>query len=307
MAGWTEEMLLALAPTPWQPLSTRKKQRDPLPARWRIGVLAAVALAHVLAVLGLMALLDKREREQQDAILVDFIEEPPPVVEVPNETITIHRPTPKPAPRPPTKRERPAPRPSRVPPTATFEVPMQAIEAPPAKGKLQLYNPDGSLRVPADMLEKLDEKFGDKRVFSYQVPHIDDAKKYFDRNPALVYEETRFAKYYTPDADLLTALLTKAVQATTKEIKVKVPGSPGSYMVCTVSLLAFGGGCGVLTNGADWNGPQDDPNTLSPEEDKQCQAWWEKIVGAKTQDAWRATKQLYEKSCRKPLARAPSG
>ena len=78
-------------------------------------------------------------------------------------------------------------------------------------------------------------------------------------------------------------------------------------MVCTVSILALGGGCGVLTNGADWNGPQDDPNTLSPKEDKQCQAWWEKIVDAKTQDAWRDTKKLYEKECRKPLARAPSG
>jgi hypothetical protein len=78
-------------------------------------------------------------------------------------------------------------------------------------------------------------------------------------------------------------------------------------MVCTIQVLALGGGCRVITNGADWNGPQDDPNTLSPEEDRQCAAWWQKITQARTQDAWRATKKLYEAACRKPLARAPGG
>jgi hypothetical protein len=78
-------------------------------------------------------------------------------------------------------------------------------------------------------------------------------------------------------------------------------------VVCTVSILALGGGCGVVTPGADWNGPQDDPATLNPEEARQCAAWWEQIVGAKTQEAWRATRQLYERECRKPLLRPPSG
>ena len=179
--------------------------------------------------MGLLALLDKREREREDAIVVDFIDLPPPApIEVPNETITIHRPKPAPV-----KREHVEPKPRttpRVPPTSIVDVPMQAVEAPPPNKKLQLYNPDGSLHVPDDMLEKLDEKFGDKRQFSFQIPHIDDAKKYFDRNPALVYEETRFAKYYTPEGDALTLLLKKAVEATTKEIRVKVPGTSGSYM-----------------------------------------------------------------------------
>lgn len=182
---------------------------------------------------------------------------------------------------------------------------MQAVDTPARL--LQLYNPDGSLRVPDDMLDKLDRQFGDKRVFSYQIPHMDDAKKYFERNPALVFERTRFDQYWTPDADALTALLTKMVEATTKEIKVKVPGSSSSYMVCKVSILALGGGCGILTDGADWNGPQDDPNTLNPEEDRQCAAWWRQIVGAKTQEAWRATRKLYERECRKPRERRAAG
>jgi hypothetical protein len=305
MAGWNEEMLLALAPTPWQPLSARKTKPDPLPTRWRLGVLALVALLHVLALIGLLALLKQRERAPDDAILVDFIDVAPSLpTPAPNETITIHMP--KPVPKAP--RREPAKPAVRLPPIATVEVPMQALDLPSAPPKhLQLYNPDGSLRLPEDMLDKLDQKFGDKRVFSWQIPHMDDAKKYFARNPALPYEPTRFDKYYTPDTDALTALLTKAVQATTKQIKVKVPGTSGSYMVCTISILALGGGCGVLTNGADWNGPQDDPNTLNPQEDRQCQAWWQKIVDAKTQDAWRATRDLYDHECLKPKLRPAAG
>ena len=303
MSGWNEEMLLGLAPSaPWQPLSAREKPRDPLPAGVRGLVLGVVALAHVFAVLGLMALMERRQRVVEDAILVDFIEAPPVTVvdlpPLPNETITIRAPTPR--------------APNRAPVDATpspRHLPSQVVDAPPrpVERPLQLFNPDGSLRLPEDMLDKLDEQFGDKRKFSWQIPHMDDAKKYFDRNPALVYEGTRFDKYWTPDGDALTVLLTKMVQATTKQVKMKVPGTSGSYMVCTISILAMGGGCGVLTNGADWNGPQDDPNTLNPEEDRQCAAWWDKITKARTQEAWRATKKLYEAACRKPLLRPQQG
>jgi hypothetical protein len=186
---------------------------------------------------------------------------------------------------------------------------MQAVEPPPERQptppQLKLYNPDGSLHLPADLMDNMDRQFGDKRQFSYQVPHLDDARKYFARNPALVYEKTRFDQYWTPDDNALGSILRKAVEATTREVKVKVPGTNGTYVVCKVSILALGGGCGVLTNGADWNGPQDDPATLNPEEARQCAAWWEQIVGAKTQDAWRRTKQMYERECRKPILRVP--
>jgi hypothetical protein len=298
MPGWTEELLAGLSTAPWQPRSLRPPVRDSLPRRLRIGLLAAIVLSHLLGALLLLALVDRnRAPPVQDAILVDFVDAvPSPPPPLPNETITIRMPTP-----PATPRQAPAPR-----PRVRSEVPMRAVEAPPPL-QLQLYNPDGSLRVPADMLEQLDRKFGDKRQFSYQIPHMDDAKKFFDRPPALVYEETRFDKYWKPDQDALTEILSKAVEATTREVKIKVPGTDASYVVCKVSILALGGGCGMLTNGADWNGPQDDPATLNPEEARQCAAWWEQIVGAKTQDAWRRTRQLYERECRKPLLRAPSG
>ena len=133
---------------------------------------------------------------------------------------------------------------------------------------------------------------------------MEDAKKYFERDPVLVYQSTRFDQYWKPDQDMLTELLTKLVEATTREIRIPVPGHPGSTMICKVSLLALGGGCGVLTNGADYVGPLDDPHTLSPEEDRQCAAWWDQIIGAKTQDLWRKTRSLYQAYCRKPLTRA---
>jgi hypothetical protein len=298
MPGWDEELLAGLSTAPWQPRSLRPPVRDSLPRRLRIGLLAAIVLSHLLGALLLLALVERnRAPPVEDAILVDFVDAvPAPPPPVPNETLTIRMPMP-----PATPRQAPAPR-----PRVRSEVPMRAVEAPPPL-QLQLYNPDGSLRVPADMLEQLDRKFGDKRQFSYQIPHMDDAKKFFDRPPALVYEETRFDKYWKPDQDALTEILSKAVEATTREVKIKVPGTDASYVVCKVSILALGGGCGMLTNGADWNGPQDDPATLNPEEARQCAAWWEQIVGAKTQDAWRRTRQLYERECRKPLLRAPSG
>ncbi len=199
-------------------------------------------------------------------------------------------------------------KPVRKRPRIQSNTPLQALPSPPAeKSKLELYNADGRLRVPADMLDQIDRKYGDKRVFSYQVPRLDDAKKEFYRNPAIIYEKTRFDEYWKPDQDLLTGLLSEMVEKTTKQIKIPVPGRPDSKMVCTISLLALGGGCGVLTNGSDYVGPVDDPDTLSPEEDKQCKAWWDQIVGASTQDAWRKTRKLYEEQCRKPLERVPAG
>lgn len=307
MGGWSEDLLAGLATTPWQPQSMRPPVREQMPFRLRLGLLLAVVALHVLLTIAFLRLLEPEPEPAVELVtLIDFIQEPPPVPEpapVPNETITIRMPPPRTQPRVVERAPRPAP--PRPAPRREIDLPMQVVDGPPRE--LQLYNPDGSVRVPADMLDRLDEQFGDKRVFSYQIPNMDDAKKYFERNPALVYESTRFEQYWTPDADALTAMLTKFAEATTREIKVKVPGTNGSYMVCKVSILALGGGCGVLTNGADWNGPQDDPNTLNEEEERQCAAWWQQIIDARTQDAWRATRKLYERECRKPRQRAGLG
>jgi hypothetical protein len=180
---------------------------------------------------------------------------------------------------------------------------MQAI-APRSDQPLPLYNPDGSLRVPADMLDKLDREFGDKREFSYQIPHLDDAKKLFYRPAALVYEETRFDQYWKPNETLLDEVLRRANEATTKEVRIKIPGNSSHRIVCTVSILAMTGSCGVQLNGKEIDFG-DDPDTLTADEAAACDAWWDKIVGARTQDEWRQTRRLYEAQCRKPLLVEP--
>ncbi|OGT54803.1 MAG: hypothetical protein A3E01_19020 [Gammaproteobacteria bacterium RIFCSPHIGHO2_12_FULL_63_22] len=297
----TTDDLADIGPDPdWRPKSLRTPAPPWLPRPVRASILAAVLVVHGLVLAWWLPRLatPRHPIEDQTAIRVEFIRDPPPVV-IPVEAEV----------RTTEKVELPkSARPVRKRPRIQSDMPLQALPSPPTEdSKLELYGADGRLKVPDDMLEQIDRKYGDKRVFSYQVPRLDDAKKAFYRNPAITYEKTRFDEYWKPDQDLLTGLLSEMVEKTTKQIKIPVPGRPDSKMVCTISLLALGGGCGVLTNGSDYVGPLDDPDTLSPEEDRQCKAWWDQIVGARTQDAWRKTRKLYEELCRKPLERVPAG
>ena len=280
------------------PLSLHARRPAQWPGRaWRIALLAAIVFAHGLAMLWFSELTRPRtESAQDEALVVNFIEDslplPPPPVSEPEPDASQYRPA-------ATPRKRPRVR---------SQVPTQVQSPPPSAAPLELYGADGRLKVPDDLLEQIDRKFGDKRVFSYQIPRMDDARKLMERPPPVIYESTRFAGYWKPDQDILTDLLETMVEKTTGEIRIPVPGTSGtSTMICRVSLMAFGGGCGVLTMGADYVGPLDDPDTLSPEEDRQCRAWWEQIVGANTQDVWRKTRDLYDAECRKPLERAPTG
>ncbi len=263
---------------------------------WRMLVLAGVIALHGFVLIWLSRNAVSTLHEDDAAMRVEFIDAP-----------IVIRPL-------PTRPELPTPKPrhqSRVAPLRLVAAQaLQMVEPAaqsPATVHESLYGPDGRLRLPADLMAQIDRKFGDDRTFSYQIPHLDDAQKLFYRPKALSYEPTRFAQYWKPDQDLLTELLTKAVEATTKEVRIPVPGNPRDTLVCQVSILAMGGGCGIEVNGSDYTGPKDDPNTLSPEEDRQCQAWWEKIVNTKTQDEWRATRKIYEQECRKQLERKPSG
>jgi hypothetical protein len=183
---------------------------------------------------------------------------------------------------------------------------MQAVELPrgaSTSAPLQIYRADGSLDLPDEVVSQMGSA-DTGRDFGYQMPGVEDAGKFMERRPALVYEATRFDKDWRPTKDLLTEVLERAVEASTGTVEIPIPGSPGSKLVCTVSVLAFGGGCGIRNNNDGYVVELNDPNTLNPEEDKQCQAWWDKIVNAETQAAWRATRDLYEYHCRKPLEKS---
>lgn len=311
MGDSSEQLVALLATEPWRPKSLLHPRRPELGLRLRVGVLVLIVTLHCLGAWWLLGLLHSRQAPMETVLVLDF-----------GELVTPVPPAPQPRPRaqaePPGKETtQPSPprRVSRRQPRQAVDspLPVQPAQVAPVEAAspvaadptpdLRLYAQDGRLRVPDDMLDQIDRQVGDKRVFSYQIPGLDDARKYFERNPALVYEKTRFDQYWTPDANMLNALLTKLVEKTTKEVRIPMPGRSGSSLVCRVSILALGGGCGVLTPGADYVGPLDDPDTLNPEEARQCAAWWEQIIGARTQAVWRKTRDLYEQQCRKPLAK----
>jgi len=171
---------------------------------------------------------------------------------------------------------------------------------------LTLYDDDGRIRLPVDFIEKLDEENSPHKRFDFMNPDLELAGTFLKRPPAIEFNPTQFDQAWKPNKDILNEFLDKAVEKTTKEIRIPVPGNPTVKLVCKVSVLALGGGCGFVPNGGlDRVIPddEDDPNTLSPEEDKECQAWWEKINGTHSQREWMKTKELYELSCKKPLAK----
>jgi hypothetical protein len=197
------------------------------------------------------------------------------------------------------------------PPRPTLSTPRPVAARRPASRStptvdppLQLYLPDGSLRLPEGLVEDLERTERDRR-FDFQLPDLDAAARLLDRPPALVYEPTRFDEYWEPNEDLLSEVLRKAVEKTTKEVRIPIPGAPGRSLVCRVSLLAAGGACGMERNGGNGVVSLDDPKTLSATEAAACQAWWDRIVGADTQAEWRATRKLYDAECRKPLEKVP--
>jgi hypothetical protein len=251
---------------------------------------------------------DRPREKSEVALLIDFITRPAP--------------EPKPSKAVPLVADKRSPR-IAVSKTATGKsltaVPSTSEHRQPAMAAIpQFYNNDGSVHVPAEVLADLAKLRGDTRNFDFQMPGIERADAMLQHRAPLEYRATRFDKDWRPTQDLLTDVLTRAVEATTKEVRIPIPGDPRHHIVCKVSLLALGGACGVEGNGdPDALLPgHDDPDTLSAEEDRACQAWWEKIISAKTQDEWRQTRRLYDLECRKPLARedlmpetikAPSG
>lgn len=279
-----------------------------LSRRQRIGLMAGVLAGHALLVwmldLGTRIRIDPPPPRETTLVFL----EPPPAPAPPTEP----EPRPEPEPAPPTSTERPA-RPAPTPPRASASSPaptptrrrpretaMQVVEAPKAE-PLQLFRADGSVDLPEEVKDQLEDVLADDRAFAFQYPNLMEAGTFMERQPALVYEATQFDQYWRPNQDILTEFLERAVEATTQTIEIPVPGDPGAKIVCQVSVLAMGGGCGIVRNDFGYVVGLDDPETLSPEEAKQCEAWWDQIVAASGQEAWRRTRELYERSCRKPL------
>ena len=182
--------------------------------------------------------------------------------------------------------------------TIASTVPSERVVTP----TLTLINKDGSILLP----QKTRDAFlndVEKREFDVQHKGLDDMQKLLHRPVALEYKSTVFEGDWQGDRPRLERVLEKAIEKTTVKVKIPVPGRPGAYLRCGIVILAMGGGCGFTANDDGYFVRDDDPNTLSVEEDLQCKAWWDLIVLAKTQALWRKTKKLYQQECEKPLAK----
>ena len=296
---------------PWKPRPIAMRTA-PLPRKQRGAIALAVAAGHALA---LWLLVDgtrpaPTEPSRSVTTLVFFA---PAAAPAPTPPQTVVEPAAAPPGGTPTARPQadpPAapvmPMPGALPGESPTPEPgaMVAVEpVPRADGRLRLYDADGSLALPDDVVARIAEVDGDDRVFDFQLPGLMASGRFMDRPPVLVYEATRFDRYWIPEKDVLTAILEKAVEATTGTVEIPIPGTRGGKLVCSVSLLAVGGGCGVTNNSRGYVVQGDDPATLSPAEDAQCRAWWDQIVAADDQATWRQTREIYEATCRKPLAR----
>ena len=269
-------------------MSLRMADVPILPRRLRIGLGATIAALHVLVLLWFA--LDREED-------VDGSDERIEVVFVP---VTQSARPPPPMPRAHRVRSAvaaPASAP-RVAPASSARAQAQA-DVPPT---LRLLNADGSIAIPQAVLDDLDGVLDAKRTFSHRMPGLYEARGFFDRRPELDYVPTRFDKVWRKDTDLLTEKLAEVVEKTTTTIRIPLPRSHTSAIVCKVAWLSLGGSCGMVNNGEFHLGVLDDPHTLDSEEDAQCRAWWAEIVQASTPEQWRTAIDRYEKACRKPLA-----
>jgi hypothetical protein len=177
------------------------------------------------------------------------------------------------------------------------------------KRPIRVYDSSGKVHLDPTFVENFDKQNQLPQRFDFRNPNFELAGTFLKRPPAMAFEPTQFEQAWKPDQDVLTELLTKAVEKTTAEVKIPVPGNPTVKMVCQVSMLALGGACGFVPNGGYGRvvpDSEDDPNTLSPKELAACQAWWNKIIDTRSQREWFKTKDLYERECKKPIAKEKS-
>jgi hypothetical protein len=175
----------------------------------------------------------------------------------------------------------------------------EALETPAVAA--QIFRADGSIAVPAQVESDLAAVTRADRAFEFQPPGVMQARSFAQRPAAIEYRSTRFEKGWVEEKDPLSEALEKAVEKTTATVKIPVPHSPGTKIVCQVSLLAMGGSCGIVNNGQNYLVVLNDPETLNAEEDKQCRDWWDEIVATKSPTRWRELSDRYAAECRKPL------
>ncbi|MBB5208607.1 hypothetical protein [Chiayiivirga flava] len=274
--------------------------------RLRRRVLGLVVAVHLVVLITLLWPPAPRDTSQQSGLRIEFINVPATAPAPPPQSPSPRRAATRPA-QASMPRAAPAPAPQSAPPS---DAALQAVEVAPRTSAVEavaaraaLFDDTGSIVVPDAAIEELRRNVADDRVFDYQIAGLAKAATAFDRASPLVYEPSRFEAGMRPTQDMLTELLDRAVAATTMSVSIPIPGDPHRRIECKVAILAMGGGCGMT--GFTGFVEEDDPDTLNPEEEAQCAAWWEKITTATQQQAWLQTRKLYDANCRKPPETRP--
>lgn len=211
----------------------------------------------------------------------------------------------QPPPRATAVQRAPAPPPIALRPSSAVvanDVPRKV--EPSSQPRLQLFRRDGSVYVPTDLAVDPTAIDPASKTFSFAVPGLAQTKFARRRPPALSYEPTRFDDSFRPTQDVLSDVLTRAVEASTVTIRIPIAGG---YIVCKLGVLALGGGCGIVSNDGGYFVAEDDPATLDDEEFAQCEAWRQRLIEGTEQSAWLRTRALYDAECRKPRAAPLAG
>ncbi|MBF6024763.1 transmembrane repetitive protein [Lysobacter niastensis] len=108
----------------------------------------------------------------------------------------------------------------------------------PAGQEPGLYNPDGSVRMAETPGSASPGQ--PPGTITEEIKDLDRAGVWLKRKPT-DYEPTAFDKYWRPSETLLQEWVRKSI----KRVLIPIPGT-SKRIVCDVTLLAFGGGCGIV-------------------------------------------------------------
>lgn len=166
-----------------------------------------------------------------------------------------------------------------------------ASDAAPAPAA-RLFNAEGRVVLPDAVVGELGEVESTERRFDYITPGLAGANTAFRRQPLVTYTPTRFDANWKPVRTLAGDIIAPISEMLTFRNKRKTFGCSLLPPVCS---------WGRTDPGHELN----DPLTLNPVEDAQCQALWEQIVSTTDQTVWLSLRQRFDAECRKPLERSP--
>lgn len=128
---------------------------------------------------------------------------------------------------------------------------LQAVEVPAPAGEqapdplqpntatFHLLGPDGRLLIDHDLAQRAGEAV--EEVVEWRIAYLDQVGEFLRPLPSIDYEPTRFEAYWVPTESVLEEWVRRGI----KEVYIPIPGSSWRIQ-CTVSLLAPGGGCGIV-------------------------------------------------------------